>query len=297
MTLGQTITHLRRQKKLSQGELADRLDVSRQSVSKWETDASIPELDKLIKLSDLFGVTLDTLIRGEGSAIPTDDPAPPTVTEPTPVCAADASPAQRKTSGLILLCMGFVAFLLFTILGGLFAGLLFSSPLWVCGAICFIFRRRVGLWCAWALYILFDIYLAYATGISRGLVIYAFTWTQDMNFVRLGVAFALVAILAILLGCTLFSYRRAVLPPSKGIVYLTASGGAFLALRALEYLLIRLMFEPLFASIKNSVYASYHLLYQSVNLLLGWLSTAAFMIFTVLLFAWLRGRKALKNKV
>lgn len=48
MTLGQNIARLRTQKNLSQGDLADALEVSRQSVSKWETDASIPELDNWI---------------------------------------------------------------------------------------------------------------------------------------------------------------------------------------------------------------------------------------------------------
>ena len=54
MTLGENIVRLRTQKNWSQGDLADALDISRQSVSKWETDASIPELDKLLKLSELF---------------------------------------------------------------------------------------------------------------------------------------------------------------------------------------------------------------------------------------------------
>lgn len=64
MTLGQNIARLRTQKNLSQGDLADALEVSRQSVSKWETDASIPELDKLLRLAELFGVTLDELVKG-----------------------------------------------------------------------------------------------------------------------------------------------------------------------------------------------------------------------------------------
>ena len=46
---------------MSQGDLADRLEVSRQSVSKWETGQSVPDLDKIIKLADLFGVTVDEL--------------------------------------------------------------------------------------------------------------------------------------------------------------------------------------------------------------------------------------------
>jgi len=52
MTLGENIVRLRTQKNWSQGDLADALEISRQSVSKWETDASIPELDKLLKLSE-----------------------------------------------------------------------------------------------------------------------------------------------------------------------------------------------------------------------------------------------------
>ena len=49
MTLGQNICRLRTERGLSQGDLADALDVSRQSISKWETDASVPELEKLLQ--------------------------------------------------------------------------------------------------------------------------------------------------------------------------------------------------------------------------------------------------------
>ena len=62
MTLGEKISELRNSKNMSQSDLAEKLDVSRQSVSKWETNASIPELDKLIQLSDLFEITLDELV-------------------------------------------------------------------------------------------------------------------------------------------------------------------------------------------------------------------------------------------
>ncbi len=52
---------------LSQLDLAEKLDVSRQAISKWETGASIPELPKLIKMSEIFGVSLDELIIGNES--------------------------------------------------------------------------------------------------------------------------------------------------------------------------------------------------------------------------------------
>lgn len=65
MTLGERLVKLRNEKCLSQGALAEALGVSRQSVSKWETDASVPELDKLVRLSDLFEISLDELVRGK----------------------------------------------------------------------------------------------------------------------------------------------------------------------------------------------------------------------------------------
>ena len=63
MTLGEKITALRTSQKLSQEELAEILSVSRQSVSKWEADKSIPELSIILKLSEYFHLTLDDLLR------------------------------------------------------------------------------------------------------------------------------------------------------------------------------------------------------------------------------------------
>lgn len=63
MTLGEKICTLRTGKGLSQEELAAKLEVSRQSVSKWETGQSVPDLEKIIKLADLFGVNVDELVR------------------------------------------------------------------------------------------------------------------------------------------------------------------------------------------------------------------------------------------
>ena len=85
MTLGQMIQALRREKGMLQDELADTLGVSRQSVSKWETDAAVPELDKLLRLADLFGVTLDELVRGERQIAQSLEPPPPPAPEPPPM--------------------------------------------------------------------------------------------------------------------------------------------------------------------------------------------------------------------
>lgn len=114
MSLGTNISRLRAEKRLSQGDLAEVLEVSRQSVSKWETDSSVPDLDKLIKLSQLFGVTLDELVTG----------AEPQLKVETPPVMVSPSMPGRKIAGIILFCMAFLAFLIPTVLGGILVGLI-----------------------------------------------------------------------------------------------------------------------------------------------------------------------------
>lgn len=66
MTLGQRIQEHRLRLELSQEGLGEKLGVSRQAVSKWEADAAVPDTDKLIALSKLFGLTLNELLQVEG---------------------------------------------------------------------------------------------------------------------------------------------------------------------------------------------------------------------------------------
>ena len=67
MTIGEKIAKARREKRLTQEELADRLGVSRQAVSKWESGAALPETDKLARLSGLLGVSCDYLLCDDAS--------------------------------------------------------------------------------------------------------------------------------------------------------------------------------------------------------------------------------------
>lgn len=63
MSLGGKIQELRKQSNLSQEQLAEKLTVSRQAISKWELDQSIPDTDKIIQLSSLFQVSTDYLLK------------------------------------------------------------------------------------------------------------------------------------------------------------------------------------------------------------------------------------------
>lgn len=68
MSLGEKIRERRKKAGLSQEELAEKLHVSRQAVTKWETDRGIPDVANLIAVSDLFGISLDELIQ-ENAAV------------------------------------------------------------------------------------------------------------------------------------------------------------------------------------------------------------------------------------
>ena len=82
MTLADKIISLRKQKGWSQEELAEKLDVTRQSVSKWESAQSVPDIAKILQISELFGVTTDYLLKdNEEAAEYTEDAASPTTEE------------------------------------------------------------------------------------------------------------------------------------------------------------------------------------------------------------------------
>lgn len=65
MNFGENLQTLRKLKNYSQEDLADKLQVSRQAVSKWESGTGYPETEKLISICDLFDCSMDELIKGK----------------------------------------------------------------------------------------------------------------------------------------------------------------------------------------------------------------------------------------
>lgn len=105
----------RRQRGLSQEEVAEALDVSRQAVSRWETGAAAPTTDNLIRLSQLYGVSLDALIRSgplpRPEVVPVETVAKTeTETPPAPEGAGKRRLPRWALAGLVaLLCLLAVA--------------------------------------------------------------------------------------------------------------------------------------------------------------------------------------------
>ena len=123
MSLADKITLLRKQQGWSQIDLADRLDVSRQSVSKWEMGQAVPELDKIIRLSELFDVTTDYLLKDNANhnpppPKPEPEPQPQPEPEPEPVPVPEP-PAKTLIKILIGIAAAIFALSIITIIAAM----------------------------------------------------------------------------------------------------------------------------------------------------------------------------------
>lgn len=154
MNLGENIYRFRTEKNMSQGDLADALDVSRQSVSKWENNSATPELEKLIKMSSLFGISLDELVSGVRS-----EPKVQTVyVEKHPL-------TKREQAGIVFWCLAALLILAFALAKDMLTGLVSAAPLIFCGCFCYFGAPHPGLGCAWVL--CFPLMITFSAGYVR----------------------------------------------------------------------------------------------------------------------------------
>jgi len=301
--LHETIYRLRTTRGLSQEELARQLEVSRQSVSKWETGGSVPDLDKLVRMADLFGVTLDALVRSGDDAAAGDAPqasrshdttAPAAVPEMTAYTAPKTdtdAPEQpwprRKTAGCILFGCAALILLFFAAMGAPGGGLLFSLPFLLCGAVCFLFRCNVGLWCCWALMLLLDLYLRWATGLTYRFTSLTGVFTPEMNYTRLLIAWLQLLLPLGLAAVTVFRFRRKAAPLSRAALWrLPACWGGFAVLCLPLSLLVQRTYgtTAVFAVMQQTAFT----LLQG---LLDWLRLGLLCAAVIHTIAFLRSRK------
>lgn len=222
MNIGERIYKYRTGKNLSQGDLAEMLDVSRQSVSKWENNSAIPDLDKIVKLCEIFEVSIDELVKGKAgveNSVNINKKTQPensvqtaqsTYQEDASRKASNTGFPGRKIAGTILFCMAFLIILVFTMLAGIGVGFFFAVPFIVCGIICFIFKQNVGLWCAWAIYFMLDMYLRMATGVNKSIIYHTYYYTLSDNSATLHliIGWTLYIILAVLTLLTVLRFKN-----------------------------------------------------------------------------------------
>ena len=302
MKLHEKIYRLRTEKKLSQGDLAEILDVSRQSVSKWETGASIPDLDKLVKMSDLFGVTMDFLVREEIEEMDAKASNPIEHTHEenekreipqNTVIVKEAFPI-RKLFGAIL----FVSALIFLFLAwplSVFAAVL--------GVLCFVFRKHTLLWCTWFTYFSLDIFLINGTGINRRVIFSPYAYSE-WGF-RILVHWGYLLLLVALIAWTVYTFRRVrynVTPRRKiGFVlgWITAVGVLPVVNFILSWLVSKKLTELTEASggvfiVDSEIYeqySSYVRLMSAVSFVTEWMQIIVLPILLVITVSWIRMRR------
>ncbi|MBQ4043691.1 MAG: helix-turn-helix transcriptional regulator [Clostridia bacterium] len=290
MNLGESIYQLRTARNMSQGDLADALDVSRQSVSKWENNMAVPELDKLVKMSELFGVSLDTLVHGTVPADGTTDvPQTPNKTK----ASAENSFPPRKIAGIILFCMAFLTELVCTALGGMLEGLVFASPFLLCGIICFVFRRNVGLWCTWTVFAIADVYLSLATGASRGLFSLPMLFTHRLQYsspISIIVSAVLVLWLLLLFILTLIRFRKLRLDAQQNRILLLSAGWLIWILIPILLHLLVPSSPAISAGDGYRIFRALHV----VNVLVNWIRIPLFTTLCVRTLAVLRSLRKQK---
>lgn len=184
MKLGERILQLRSEKNMSQGDLADILNVSRQSVSKWETDVSIPELEKLMKMSEVFKVSLDELVYGIKEEEDRDK-------EDRIIVERYVKYETRKIIGLALIGIGIIILVMMTVFGFFLEGLVVASPFVIIGFMSYLIRLHTGLYIAWTIYIILYVYFRHATGIRFYWAFNKWVYKQGLE-IHLLVAWAMV---------------------------------------------------------------------------------------------------------
>ena len=110
MTMGEKILKLRKAHGWSQEELADRIGVSRQAISRWESDQAKPDADNIILLCELFGLSADYLL---GTGVILDNPSP------SVAVVNSHGLSRRLLIGIVLLVLGILSLLTLGVISAL----------------------------------------------------------------------------------------------------------------------------------------------------------------------------------
>ena len=146
----------------------------------------------------------------------------------------------------------------------------------------------MGLWCAWAVYVLFDIYMSYATGISRTNVIHTFQWTYQMNYMRLAFAWIMVISLLVMIVITVIRFGKyPMVSEQKTRKQLIISWAVVVVLEVVAMIWPRTgLFDYILANI-----ISMEMVYRLITITLSWTRIVAVTVALVYTVRFLRRKK------
>jgi len=171
-TMGERIYELRKQSNMSQGELADELDVSRQTISKWENDSSIPELDKIIRLCEVFGVSSDYILRGIAESAKDSEESKETVIKEKTVIIEKATDIRTIfATGLLINAIFFV----FLYPKQFYIPLLFGAV----SAVLLLCKKHAVYFSLWLVFIYINVFFSLTTAGGIDMIFDASVYTAE----------------------------------------------------------------------------------------------------------------------
>lgn len=186
--MGERIYALRKQNNMSQGDLADRLEVSRQTVSKWENDSSLPELDKIIRLCELFKVSSDYVLRGITEDTESKEKEQTVIKEKTVIIERHTDIKAVFSTGLIINAL----FFLFISPKSFYIPLLFGAV----AAVLLLCKKHPVYFSLWLVYVYINVFCSLTTAGGIDLIFDKSAYTAE---------YAPLLAVSVLLWITLFA--------------------------------------------------------------------------------------------
>lgn len=111
MTMGEKILRLRKARGWNQEELAEQIDVTRQAISRWESDSAKPDADNIVALCNLFGISADYLLN--------TDPTAASISADNPVPFVNKSSLHRSVIGIVFMILGILMLFALTLVSAI----------------------------------------------------------------------------------------------------------------------------------------------------------------------------------
>lgn len=287
MTLGEKIYELRTQSNLSQGDLANELNVSRQSISKWENGNSTPDLEKIVKLAEIFNVSLDELIKNEEKEVVAN-----TLEENLTL----QTNIREKKIGKGLLIAGVISIFVFLLLGLGITGLFIAIPLFACSIIYYKAKSNHFLYCLWAIIPLADLFIRFAMGISWSVIKQTLEWEYSWNYGRLAIGWGqFIVILFLIIFSVIKLSKKNVEINNKFKRKFIAAVIGFVFLWAGENITSPLIVEKMMGYNSIDVLDAISTAVNSVFSIFSWLRIYLFVDFVTKAVQFIRWKKNKKN--
>lgn len=288
MTLGEKIYELRTQHNLSQGDLANDLNVSRQSISKWENGNSTPDLEKIVKLAEIFNVSLDELIKNEEKE--------ETNINTLEQVSASKPNIREKRIGKGLLISGVISIFVFLLLGLGIAGFFVAIPLFACSIIYYKAKTNHFLYCLWAIIPLADLFIRFAMGISWSVIKQTLEWEYSWNYGRLAIGWGQFIVIAFLIIFSIIKLSKKTIEINKNFkrnFVAAAIGFAFLWIG--EYTASTLVMEKIVYYMHSDIQQAIFTVINIVFSLFSWVRIYLFVDFMSKGIQYIKTKKSLGN--